>query len=110
MTSSKLYGPENSGLTRPTANLGPRRTAAENSVSPFAKKSSRPSRDHTGAVPPSTEIWVRLPGPGYGRTYTSARPDSSDTYATQLPPGENDAEDSLGAFSRNGFDVRSSLE
>src|SRR5262245_43235424 len=102
MTSSKLYGPENSGLTGPMVNRRPRLTAAVKSVSPFAKKSSRPSRDHTGAPPPSMEICVRLPGPGNGRTYTSARPDSSDTYATHLPSGENDAENSLGGFSRNG--------
>lgn len=68
MTSSKLYGPENRRLTGPPVNVRPRPTAVVKSVSPFAKKSSRPSRDHAGAVPPSSEICVRLPGPGNGRT------------------------------------------
>ena len=53
------------------------------------KNSSRPSRAHRGSVPPPVEIGQRLRSTaGNGRTYTSARPDSSDWYASHRPSGE----------------------
>ena len=45
------------------------------------KNSSVPSRRHRGAMPPSMEIFVRNDEGGTAWTYTSSRPDSSDTKA-----------------------------
>src|SRR5262245_62143581 len=42
-----------------------------------------------GRRPPASEINTRPPLSAKGRTYTSARPDSSETYATHRPSGEN---------------------
>ena len=69
----------------------------------------RPSGAHTGSVPPPAEIWVRPPGPGNGRTNTSAAPDSIEVYATQRPSGENLGMSSSKGVASNGFDVVSPL-
>src|SRR5262245_23626528 len=42
-----------------------------------------------GRRPPPVEISTRPPPSANGRTYTSRVPDSSETYATQRPSGEN---------------------
>src|SRR3990172_11304411 len=48
-------------------------------------------RDHVGKDPPAVEICHFPPGPGNGRTYTSKRPDSSESYASHRPSGEKAA-------------------
>ncbi len=53
------------------------------------KKSSFPSRLHTGNPPPAVET-CQVPAPeGNGRTYTSDLPDSLEAYAIHRPSGEN---------------------
>ena len=59
-----------------------------------------PSRDQVGWIPPAVEICHFPPGPGNGRTYTSGGPDSSETYATQRPSGENTASRSTNGVRR----------
>lgn len=52
----------------------------------FASTISLPPRVHTGPAPPSAEsCHSREPASGNGRTYTSARPDSSELYAMNQP-------------------------
>src|SRR3972149_4463364 len=41
-------------------------------------------RDHVGKDPPAVEICHFPPGPGNGRTYTSKRPDSSESSASPV--------------------------
>ena len=48
------------------------------------------------------EIRHRLDGFGNGATYTSLLPDSSETYTTHLPSGENCADVSLKLVARYG--------
>ena len=44
----------------------------------LTKNSSRPFGFQAGLQPPSIDTGFRAPGPGYGRTYTSTRPESFD--------------------------------
>src|SRR5262245_50491309 len=62
--------------------------------------SSRRDRDQTGKLPPAFEISVFPPGPGNGRTYTSAVPDSFEVYAIHWPSGENIGSPSLKGVRR----------
>src|SRR5262249_32273128 len=52
---------------------------------------SRPSFRHMGDRPPAVETCVLCPRPGKDCTYTSKRPLSLDSYATQRPSGETRA-------------------
>ena len=47
--------------------------------------------DHVGQSPPSADTCHFPPGPGNGRTYTSERPDSFESYARKRPSGEKAA-------------------
>src|ERR1700732_3040644 len=71
------------------------------------KNNSLPFRDQAGECPPLVEMGFPPPAPGYGRTNTSGRPDSSDTYANQRPFGENSAWPSLNRVTRLGTGWRS---
>ena len=70
------------------------RTSATQSSQTDLKKSCFPSRDQAGSVPPAEETCVFTSSLGNGRTYTSFRSDSLETYASQCPSGENSGNDS----------------
>src|SRR5262249_54689438 len=84
-------------LARPAAIIVP---------SSARKNSSRPSPRHRGACPPSRETGYTLSLSGNGRTYTSLRPELSDSYAIQRPSGEMAPLLSLNGVFRNGTGVR----
>src|SRR6185369_5489321 len=66
------------------------------------KNNSRPSRRQRISMAPPFETCRLPPGPGYGSTYTSGRPDSLDSYATHFPSGDSTAKTSLKSACRNG--------
>src|SRR6185436_20980216 len=71
-------------------------------ILPAERKKISPLRPHFGCVPPSVEIWMRPPGPGKGRTYTSCTPDSFETYDSHLPSVDTLGIDSSAAVAMYG--------
>src|SRR5262249_13176741 len=53
--------------------------------------SSRPCAAHSSSLPYAVEPCVFGPGPGYGCTYTSGRPDSLEAYDSHRPSGDSSA-------------------
>ena len=79
----------NSTSGSPTRGGGPIATVTAIMVlSPLRKNSSRPFRAQSGVEPPPLETCTLAPPVfGKGRMNTSMRPVSSDSYASQRPPG-----------------------